>query len=502
MKKFYVTTSIPYVNAKPHIGHALEFVQADALARYWREVASDTREVFFLTGSDENGSKNYKTAKEEGVTTEAFVARHRAAFQELLLLLNITNSDFISTTDRIRHWSTTQKIWRLLAEKGSIYKANYTGYYCVGCEAYILEKELVEGKCPIHRKAPEHLQEENYFFRLSNYTQDILQRIEQGELRIIPESRKKEIVNVLKEGLQDVSFSRPKDKLPWGVPVPDDPDHVMYVWCDALTNYLSGAGYTADKQRFLKFWPADVHVIGKDIVRFHAAIWPGMLLAAELQLPKTILVHGFVHTKGEKMSKSLGNVVDPKEMAEKYGTDALRYYLLREIPTTGDGDFTIGQFERRYEADLANDLGNLFSRVVAMTERYVDGTVPHAQGDPKLDTRKSWVAYHQHIQEFSFDKALEVVWAHISLCNRYVDEQKPWEKGNAEQRGVILFSLLESLRHHALMLRPFLPTTSAMMLERLGASNITSQDWGKLPQGTNVTKGAALFPRLSHQVHL
>ncbi len=502
MKKFYVTTSIPYVNAKPHIGHALEFVQADVLARYWRETAQEKKEVFFLTGSDENGSKNYKTAKEEGVTTEEFVTKHREAFQNLLEQLAITNDDFISTTDQERHWTCAQKMWQLLEKTGDIYKDTYAGYYCVGCEAYILEKELVDGKCAVHQKEPEHLEEENYFFRLSKYTDEILKRVEKNELHIVPESRKKEIVNVLRDGLQDISFSRPKDKLPWGVPVPNDPEHVMYVWCDALTNYLSGIGCTADEKQFKKFWPANVHVIGKDIVRFHAAIWPGMLLAAGLELPKTILVHGFVHTKGEKMSKSLGNVVDPKELAETYGTDALRYYLLREIPTTGDGDFTLERFEKRYSADLANDLGNLFSRVVAMTEKDFDGEVPKAKADKTLSTQTTWNSYHTHIQNFQFDKALETVWQHISVCNRYIEEQKPWEKGSKKKRDVMLYSLLESLRHYALMLQPFVPTTSAAMLQRLGTENILTQDFGELTAGTKVAKGDALFPRLERNKEL
>ncbi len=395
LKNFYITTSIAYANAAPHIGYAMEICQADVLARYHRMKSDD---VFFLSGTDENGSKIKKTALEKKVDPQKFVDENSAKFQLLLDTLNISNNDFIRTTDKKRHWPAAQKIWNELVKKGDIYKSSYEGYYCVGCEAYLTEKDLIDGKCSNHQKVPEKIKEENYFFKLSKYSKMIQEKIESGELEILPESRKNEILNVIKDGLKDISFSRPKKTLDWGVPVPNDETQTMYVWCDALTNYISALGYGNDyichsreggnpllpqsanlANNFQKYWPADIHLIGKDILRFHAAIWPAMLISADLPLPKKIFVHGFITSNGQKISKSLGNIIDPFEVIDKYGVDALRYYLLKEIPSGGDGDFSFERFEEVYQADLANGIGNLVYRVLTMIERNFDNKIPESK---------------------------------------------------------------------------------------------------------------------------
>ncbi|MCK4525214.1 MAG: methionine--tRNA ligase, partial [Candidatus Andersenbacteria bacterium] len=371
--KFYITSSIAYANAAPHIGFAMEICQADVLARYHQMKGDD---VFFLSGMDENGSKAKKTAQEKGRNTQEFVNEISAKFQLLLDTLNISNNDFIRTTDQKRHWPAAQKLWNKLVETGDIYKGSYEGYYCVGCEAYLTEKDLVDGKCPNHQKAPEKIKEENYFFKLSKYSDQIREKIESDELEILPESRKNEILSMIKGGLRDVSFSRPKTVLDWGVPVPNDKTQTMYVWCDALTNYISALGYENNSEKFQKYWPADIHVIGKDILRFHTAIWPAMLLSIGLPLPKKIFVHGFITSDGKKMSKSVGNVIDPFEVIDKYGVDALRYYLLKEIPSGGDGDFSYKRFEELYQADLANGIGNLTARIITLGVKIEDWSSP------------------------------------------------------------------------------------------------------------------------------
>ena len=348
------------------MGHAMEFIETDSIARYKRLMGYDT---FFLTGTDEHGVKIYNTAKAANVPVKEFVNENAAVYKELKGILHLSYDDFIQTSDQIRHWPACQKLWKKMAEKGDIYEKEYEGLYCEGCEMFLKETELVDGKCPIHKKEPTPLKEKNYFFKLSKYSDQIVKLIESGQLKIVPDFRKTEFLNMAKEGLLDVSFSRPRDVLPWGVDVPDDPNQVMYVWCDALTNYISAIGYAQETDQFKKYWPADMHVIGKDIVRFHAGIWIGMLLSAEVELPKSILIHGFITHDGEKMSKTLGNVVDPIELSIQYGTDALRYYLLREIPVGRDGDYNKKHFIERYNSDLANNLGNLVNRVHTLITR-------------------------------------------------------------------------------------------------------------------------------------
>lgn len=503
-EKFYVTTSIAYVNAKPHIGFAMELIQADVLARYHKLKGDD---VFFMTGTDEHGMKLVQTAKEKGITAQELVDQNAEHFKVLKESLNLDYNHFIRTTDSA-HKKGAQKLWKKLVEAGDIYKDGYEGLYCVGCEAFVLEKDLVEGKCPNHNKEPEKLKEENYFFKLSKYSDKIGKVIESGELKIVPESRKHEILSVIKDGLKDVSFSRPKTVLKWGVDVPDDPDQVMYVWCDALSNYITGVGYMDDNELFERYWPADAHVIGKDILRFHSAIWIGMLMSAGIQLPKSVLVHGFITSEGKKMSKSLNNVVDPVEYTGKYGADAVRYYLMKEIPTTGDGDFSKERFQGIYGSELANNIGNLVSRVVAMTGKYFDFKVPGFEGEPdnlmSAKVSETWGTYEKGIADFDLKKALEQVAELADFANKYVEDTKPWalfKEGQTESLAHTMYNLLEIVRHIGVLLVPFIPASAQKILDQVGQADSKLdygklKEWGVLKAGDTVKKGEILFERI------
>lgn len=486
-KNFYVTSSIVYTNAPPHIGFALEVIQADVLARYHRLLGED---VFFLTGTDEHGIKNFQAAQKIGESPEEFTDRISACYRELVKVLNLSNNDFIRTTDRKRHWPAVKKVWLNLKKKGDIYKKKYKGFYCVGCEAFVTEKDLVDGKCPVHKKKPELIEEENYFFRLSRYSKEIEDAIRKDKIKIIPTVRKNEVLSFIKEGIKDVSFSRTREHLKWGIPVPDDENQTIYVWGDALVNYISALEYSQSSDKFEKFWPADVHCVGKDIIRFHAIIWPGILLSLGIELPKVIFVHGFITSDGQKMSKSLGNVVDPFELAEKYGTDAVRYFLLREIPSSEDGDFSIKKFEARYNADLAAGLGNLTARVLAMAAS-LNLKSSKQVSDSSLQTTidKTWKSYKCALDNFKFNEALISIWELISFCDRYIEKEKPWEK-SAQQTSVIYF-LLTVLADIARMLQPFLPQTSKEIFKRLGIKS------GDEKLEFNVQKEKPLFPRIS-----
>lgn len=468
MGKFYVTTSIPYVNAEPHIGFALEIIQADVLARYHRHKGDD---VFFLTGADEHGVKIVRAAKAAGKTPQDFTDGVTKKFKDLKKALNLSWNDFIRTSDKKRHWLGAKKLWLKLYDAGKLYKKFYKGIYCVGHEAFITEKDLIKGKCKDHQKEPEIIEEENWFFKLSDYTNEIKAKIESGELRIAPESRRNEILSLLKEGLEDISFSRPREDLNWGIPVPNDPKHTMYVWCDALSNYISALGYgSEDDSKFKKYWPADVHVIGKDILRFHSAIWPGMLLAAKLPLPKTIFVHGFITVGGEKMSKTIGNVIDPFEVVKKYGADALRYYLLREIPSGKDGDFTYEKFEERYNADLAKGLGNLVSRVLTLAQKSDIKEIENFETVIKNAEKN----IEKAILEFKFSDALGCLWQLIALGNKYIDSKKPWAlKPESKEFKQIIGSLLFFISNIGTLLSPFLPETSEKISKQLENKKIS-----------------------------
>lgn len=491
--KYYITTAIDYVNAKPHIGHALEKIQADALARY-RRIKGD--EVWFLTGTDEHGAKIARAAEEAGKEPKAFVDENAERFKELKKVLDLSWDDFIRTSDQKRHWPGAQKLWMKLCEAGDLYKKKYRGLYCVGHEAFVTEKDLVDGKCRDHQKEPEVIEEENYFFRLSKYSEEIESRIKNQELRIIPQARENEILSLISQGLEDVSFSRPRKDLRWGIPVPNDPEHTMYVWADALSNYITAIGYGEETSKFQiqnsqfsKWWPADLHVIGKDILRFHAAIWPGMLLSAGLPLPKAIFVHGFITVEGQKMSKTIGNVIDPAELVKKYGTDSVRYYLLREIPSGEDGDFSYKKFEDRYNGDLANGLGNLVARVATLGEK-ISPLKFDFNSDMERAVRaecdRAFHSYEKHLEEIRLNEALADIWSLIGFADRYINERKPWGLSADDLRGVIINAgyIIGAVTN---LLEPFLPGTAKKIREQISFRNSVIE----------IKKGTALFPRLA-----
>ena len=483
--KFYITTAIDYVNASPHLGHAFEKVLADVLARYHRQYGD---EVFFLTGTDEHGVKNAKSAEAAGMTPEDFTDRNSARFAELLASLGISNDFFIRTTDREIHWPGVEKMWKTLQQNGDIYTKKYSGLYCVGHEAFITKKDLKDGKCILHKKDPESIEEENYFFKLSKYTGQINSAVKSGKIEIIPESSKNELLNLLEEGLEDVSFSRPSEDLKWGVPVPGDPSQTIYVWCDALVNYLSAIGYGREDSSFDKLWPADIQVIGKDILRFHAAIWPGMLMSAGLPLPKVLFVHGFISVGGEKMSKSIGNVIDPFELIDKYGAEAVRYYLLREIPSTRDGDFTEEKFAERYSSDLAKGLGNFTSRVLTLGAKYIEEEFEAKESeDTKSQIKETLNKYHESIENFRFDEALQAVWGLIAYGDRFVDREKIWElaKSDQERFRSDIQELCAVLSYVGEMLKPVLPETSKKIFSQLGVESSQGKKF-KLTKGENL----------------
>lgn len=500
-EKFYISTAIAYTNALPHVGFALELCQADAIARYHRLVGE---EAFFLTGTDEHGRKVAQAAEEAGEEPQKFVDGLATRFQDLAETLNISNDAFIRTTDRTQHWPGVEKMWAALDAKGDLYKKKYQGLYCSGCEAFIPKSDLVDGRCPNHHREPEVLEEENYFFRLSRYQDALKKIIQRDEIRIIPESRKNEVFQFIQQGLEDVSFSRPRKDLAWGIPVPGDDTQTIYVWCDALVNYLSAISYGQDQPSAQeKWWPADVHVIGKDILRFHAIIWPAMLLSAGLALPKNILVHGFITSGGKKMSKSLGNVVDPFELVDRHGADAVRYYLLHEISTTEDGDFTNEHFREVYTADLAHNLGNLVSRVTKLAEGYGKPIFPKGNSAQQIVDR-SWESYGSALSVFQLREALDAPMEIVSFANRYIDEKKPWEaikqsqisnlksQTNGTKAVETLASLMYMLGNIGWMLQPFLPETAGKIFAQLGIDKNDQAGWSE--KGLQPKKGEALFP--------
>ncbi len=464
MDKFYITTSIAYANASPHIGFALELVQADVLARYNR---LKKKETYFLTGTDEHGLKIAQKAEEEGENPQDYVDGIAKKYQSLTEKLNISNDDFIRTTDKKRHWPSAQTLWKRIDENNDFYKKKYTGYYCVGCEAFLTDKDLEKGDCPHHQKAPEKVEEENYFFKLSEYEEEIKKLILEDELKIIPESKKNEILSFLNEGLEDISVSRSEEKLEWGIPVPGDDEQRMYVWVDALSNYISALGYHKKEENYKKFWPAAVHCIGKDILRFHSVIWIGLLLSAGVEIPKNILVHGFITSEGKKMSKSIGNVIDPFEVIDELGCDPVRYYLLAEIPPTGDGDFTMKKFKGKYNSDLADGLGNLLSRSIGLASKknidFDKNKKPGGKIIKKITKTKKEV--DGLMNDYQFKKALDKIWELIHFMDKYIEEKKPWEE-SWEQKKVI-FEMLYACYHLHELLLPFLPETAMRIKEQV-----------------------------------
>lgn len=450
---YYVATSIPYVNGEPHLGHAMEFIMADVLARAARQRGDD---VLFSTGTDEHGGKIAEKAAELDLKPQALADKMSATFSDLAQRLNISNDRFIRTTDAA-HEQRAQLLWKAL--EADIYKAKYSGWYCVGDEAFFTDKEVEanQGVCPNHNRPYDKIEEENYFFKLSRYTDAVKQAVEARTFAIIPDTKRNEILSLLSDGLEDISISRPKDKIHWGIAVPGDAHQVMYVWFEALMNYITVLGYPEHKD-FKTFWPASVQVIGKDISRFHAAIWPAMLLGAGLELPKCLYVHGFITVEGKKMSKSLGNYVSPNDILDKYGVDAFRYYFMRHIPSYGDGDFSWATFEAAYNNELANELGNAVSRTVAMIVKYQDGligNIPPAEHDI--------AQYLAALQACRFDRALDEVWEQVRGLNQYIDQEKPWEiaklKDDDHLREVLAY-LASNLLEIADLLVPFMPDTA------------------------------------------
>lgn len=459
---FYITTSIPYVNSEPHIGFGMELVYADVLARYMRQRKVPT---LFATGTDEHGGKNAEKAAEMNMTPQEFVDQMSQKFQELLKILNISNDRFIRTTDP-EHEKRAQLIWKNL--ETYIYKGKYSGWYCTGDEAFFPEVVVKanKGVCPAHNRPYEQIEEENYFFKLSAFTAKVKQLVETNELRVIPETRKHEIMAVINSGLEDISISRPKDKLSWGIPILGDDRQVMYVWFEALMNYITVLGYP-DSPDFKNFWPANVQVVGKDVLRFHAAIWPAMLLGLGIQPPKTLYVHGFVNVAGKKISKTIGNVVAPKDIVDKYGADAFRYFFTRHIPSNDDGDFTWERLEAAYNNELADQLGNAVSRTAAMIAKYQNGLIGDIP-EPKHDIE----SYRQAIEDCRFDRALEEVWEQVKGLNQYIDEAKPWEiaktKDENHMREVLSY-LVANLLEIASLLSPFMPDTAEQIYAVFGS---------------------------------
>lgn len=455
---YFVTTSIPYINGEPHIGHSYELLAADVLARYARQQGKKT---LLSTGTDEHGGKVQEKAEELGKPTKEYADLMSTKWRELGPLVNMSNDRFIRTTDP-GHEQRAALIWKAL--KDDIYKSKYTGWYCTGCEAFVTESIAKEnnGVCPAHNRPYEKIEEENYFFKLSKYQNEIAEKINSDTFKIIPNTRKNEILQILNEGLDDISISRPKEKISWGIPVPGDANQVMYVWFEALMNYITVLGYP-EHEDFRDFWPADVHVIGKDISRFHALIWPGMLMGLGIELPKTLYIHGFININGQKISKSIGNVIHPKDIIDKHGVDALRYFILRHTPSYDDGDFTWEKFESSYNNELANDLGNAVQRTAAMIKKYqkgVIGDIPPAEHDA--------AAYREALDTCRFDRALEEVWEQVRGLNQYIDEEKPWviAKGNDEEHlKEVLAYMASCLLEIADLLVPFLPESSKKIKE-------------------------------------
>lgn len=478
-KKLYITTAIPYANGAPHIGNALDYLIADIWARHQRQKGNEVR---FQVGTDEHGNKIAQKAQENGLSPQEYVDQTVQNFKTLMDKMNTSYTDFVRTTDS-HHIGASQYIWTQL--QPYIYKGSYEGWYCQGCEAFYTEKEVAEqgGICRDHKTPFERLSEENYYLRISEFTEKIIEAIQSDKMKIVPEFRKKEFLKFLENGLEDVSISRPKKNLSWGVPVPSEPSQVMYVWIDALANYLSVIGYPDRHDEWVEFWPANVQVIGKDILRFHAGIWPAMLLGLGLPLPKQLLVHGHISSGGMKMSKSVGNVVDPNEIIDNYGLDAFRYYFSRHIPTLDDGDFTWEKFEKAYNNELGNDLGNLISRVANMIKRYQSGVIGDIPGD-EFDLHN----YENHMKNLEFNKAMDEVWVLVRAHNQYIENVKPWEiaklakesKDEENHLAEVLAHSAGGILQIAKMLEPFMPKTAEKINTIFASGVIRDEEIGIL----------------------
>lgn len=471
MKKYYLTTAIPYVNGLPHVGHSLEYFEADAIKRYYRLSGFET---LLLSGADENALKNIQAAEKENIPVQEFLDRNSKIWHDTFKDLNIDLDIFQRGSDEKKHWPGVQKLWKLCSENGDIYKKEYEGLYCIGCESFKTPEELIDGLCNIHHTKPEAVKEENYFFKLSKYQEKLIQLIESNELIVTPENKRQETLSFIKSGLEDFSVSRSNKRAKGiGVPVPDDPDQKIYVWFDALDIYMTGIGFGWDEENFKKWWPADLHIIGKDINRFHTVYWPAMLLSAGLPLPKQILIHGFVNLKGEKISKSVGNVISPQDIVKEYGLEPLRYFMLSQIPIDSDGDFTDERFKEVYNSDLANGLGNLVSRVAKLIE-----TNQPVYEDIKIDDFSPYV--HNAFMNFKFNEALSAIWIRVKNLDKKLNDWEPWKKTDIKEAPE-WNELISGIKQVAFDLQPFLPETAEKILKQFSKP---------------IQSGVPLFPRL------
>lgn len=455
-KRTYVTTPIYYSNAKPHIGHAYSTILGDVFTRYRELVGEDT---FFLVGTADHGQKIEKRARDEGTTPQTLTDANVALFKDLYGALTISNDFFIRNSDQEHHWPGAQALWNKLVEAGDIYKDAYEGLYCVGCEKFLTEKDLVDGRCPDHDQVPEKVVEENYFFRLSKYADQLRNVISNEDIKLYPSVRKNELLAFVDAGLEDVSFSRPKEKVGWAIPVPNDPSQNMYVWCEELSNYISAIGYGRDEKQFSTIWPADLHIVGKDILRFHALIWPAMLLSANLPLPKNILAHGLIISGGKKMSKTIGNVIDPNELIERYGAEATRYLLARHIHPFEDSDVTWEKLDEWYTAGLVNGIGNVTSRIMKLAEQYLGQSIDRPEPEPFPK------AYVEAFNAFECSHAVDVVWEYIQEIDERIAEEEPFKvvKNDVEEGKRMIAKLARDLYVVGRLLQPIMPDTSSII---------------------------------------
>ncbi len=510
-EKFYITTTLPYTNSDPHIGFALEIVQADVIARYKRSRGYD---VFFNTGTDEHGLKIFQKSESMNLTPKELCDRYAAKFKSLKEVLNLSFNNFIRTTDE-SHIKGAREFWQRSMANGDIYKKKYKAKYCVGCELFKTDSELEQGRCPLHpNREPEIIEEENYFFRFSKYQERLLDLYQTNPDFVVPQKRLNEIKSFVEQGLEDFSASRIKERMPWGIPVPGDEDQVLYVWYDALTNYVNALGWPDDEEKFKSFWPG-VQVAGKDNLRQQTAIWQAMLMSAGLPNSKQVLIHGFITAEGQKMSKSLGNVVDPIDLVQRYGSEPVRYFLLREFSPFEDGDFSYQRFEQRYNADLANGLGNFISRVLSMVEKYCEGVVPDINRDPEshplragqdiYNWKRAWQDLDSNMENYHFNEALACIWKFISEADTYIEESKPWElfkNQDQERLNWVLYGLLDGLHQVTWQIYPFLPQTSRKIAKILSIEGLlrevplNEESWTNIKSGVRLKKSEILFPRL------